>query len=56
MKIFNPSTWIFFFEGIVVVIPLNPILIPVGQSLGDLLPERVLPLLFCDIVHFFSGH
>jgi hypothetical protein len=56
MGIFNPSTWIFFFEGIVGVTPLNPILIPLVQSFGDLSSERVLPMLFCDIVHSCSNH
>jgi hypothetical protein len=36
IKIFNPTTWICFFDGIVGVISLNPILIPLVQSLRDL--------------------
>jgi hypothetical protein len=35
----------FFFEGIVGVTPLNPILTPLIQSLGNLSLERVLPML-----------
>jgi hypothetical protein len=48
--------WIFFFEGIVGATSLNPTLKPLVQSLGDLLLEPVLPMLFSDIVHSCSSH
>jgi hypothetical protein len=56
MEIFNPTTWIFFFDGIVGVTSLNPTLVPLVQSLGDLSLERVLLVLFYDIVHSYSSH
>jgi hypothetical protein len=56
MEIFNPTTWIFFFEGIVGITPLNPILIPLVQSLGDSSLVQVYLMLFCDIVHSCSCH
>jgi hypothetical protein len=33
MEILNPTTWIFFFEGIIGATPLNPILIPHSEAL-----------------------
>jgi hypothetical protein len=51
MKIFNPTTWIFFFNGIVGATLLNPTLIPLVQSLGDLPSERVLS----DVIFRYSA-
>jgi hypothetical protein len=55
-EMFHPTTLIFFFEGIVGATSLNPILIPLVQSLGDLSLERVLSILFSDIVHSCLSH
>jgi hypothetical protein len=46
----------FFFDGIVGANSLGPILIPLVLSLGDLSLERVLLMLFFNIVHSCSSH
>jgi hypothetical protein len=54
MKIFNPTMQICFRGRIGKVTPLNPILIPPVQSLGDLLLERTLLMLYSSIAHSYS--
>jgi hypothetical protein len=56
MEIFNPTMCIFFFNEIVEATSLNPILIPLVQSHGDLSLERALSNLFSYIVHSCLGH
>jgi hypothetical protein len=56
MEIFNPTMWIFFFDGIVGATSLNPTFVSLVKSLGDLSLERFLLVLFSDIVHSCLSH
>jgi hypothetical protein len=44
------------FDEIVGVTPQNLTMVPLVQSIGDLMLERVLLILFFDIVHSYSTH
>jgi hypothetical protein len=56
MNVLSPTTWICCFDEIVGVTSLNPTVVPLNQSIGDLSLERVLPMLFLDILHSCSTH
>jgi hypothetical protein len=51
MKVFNPTTWSCCVDEIVVVPSLNPTVVPLIQSIGDLPLERALLMSFASMVH-----
>jgi hypothetical protein len=56
MKIFNPTMQICFLDVIVGVTSLDPILVHLVQSFGDLSLKRAIPMSFVGIVHSCSVH